>query len=156
MSEKDAALTRARKKVSIGGKDYYLKPLSDRDVVELDDWLRQRHIQLANEVAKTLSKRDGDRIIDIALKQTITMTWQSELGSELLSSLIGVTRLFYQAQAPRTESDRLSFEKCYKLMQDPEAIRVIHQRLIVEDMLEKKGSSDESESQTEESQELTE
>lgn len=152
MNEKDAALTRARKTVSIGGKSYHVKPLSDRDIVELDDWLRQRHIKLANDVAKTMSRRDGDRIIELALKQTITMSWQSELGRDLLASLIGVTQLFYQAQAPNVEKDRLTYEQCYKLMQSPEAIQVIHQRLIIEDMLEKKGPSEGEEAEGEEAE----
>lgn len=155
---KDSALARAPKTLKLlerNGKynEYTCIPLSDKDIIELDEWLRDRFIQQAYFAAESLPQEAGDRIIKIALKEAISLSWISNEGRALVATIEGITRIFFQALDKTKHSNVKVPQHVRYLFTNSDNIKVVWRRLIVQDLMsgkeadKKKGELGNSEGQ---------
>lgn len=90
------ALSGAAVTLYLGDKEYLLSPLTDRDDLELTDYVRQRYIRNAREWSRSMAKQDRDEIMSVALRTASSLTWRSPDGQAILSTPEGLARLAWQ------------------------------------------------------------
>lgn len=91
-----AQATAAPGDVTIDGKICRMSPLSDKDIAELDNWVRIRVIRLAKEsLTGKETKEEREELLEVAFKHASKLTWLGE-GLEDTTSLEGVARLLWQ------------------------------------------------------------
>ena len=93
----DAALTGATVEVRIGDRHVKLKALTDRQIVELDEWVRQRimHIALAS-LPDRCTPALQDCVIQNALKVASGASWLNPEGRRVLHTIDGLTMLLFK------------------------------------------------------------
>ena len=88
--------TAASGEITIDGKIYRMSPLSDKDIGELDNWIRIRVIRLARQALtgeETEIEKRG--IMGAAFEYATSLTWLDK-GVEEMGTLSGVARLLWQ------------------------------------------------------------
>jgi hypothetical protein len=90
------ALSGAAVTLYLGGKEYLLSPLTDRDDLELTDYVRQRYIRNARDWSRSMSRQDRDEIMSVALRTASNLSWRSDDGRAILSTPDGLARLAWQ------------------------------------------------------------
>lgn len=94
----DPALTGAGVPLAIAGQEFQMHSLSDKDFVELDEWIRQRMMKTA--LASLAGITDSTLRAEIIQNATIaasTATWLSGPGVKILSTVDGVSRMLWQS-----------------------------------------------------------
>lgn len=116
----DAALTNASTPLTIKGVEFELKPLTDRDFVELDEWVRARAMKAALSGLVGVTDKDLRReVISTATETVAALTWLSGPGAKVAASFDGVSRMLYQSVKHKS---KLSHEEIRKLMFAPGAL----------------------------------
>lgn len=90
------ALSGAAVTLYLGSKEYQLSPLTDRDDLELTDYVRQRYIRNARDWSRSMPKQDRDEIMSVALRTASGLSWRSDDGRAILSTPEGLARLAWQ------------------------------------------------------------
>lgn len=90
-------ITAACNEVILGDKSYRISPLTDKDISELDNWLRIQTIRLARESVLDADAATQDHVMKLALEFASTITWMSPQGSALMGTIDGVGRLIWQS-----------------------------------------------------------
>lgn len=72
-----------------------MRPLEDRDVVELDEWVRQRIMDVAVRSIGGLPERTAALVVDVALKRAAGATWLSGDGARMIATLDGVAMMLW-------------------------------------------------------------
>lgn len=91
MSETGAAYP-----IRLGGVDYLVSPLSDKDLVELDNYVRATHIRVAVESTKGFDPATQQQLRAYAIDQASSITFASEQGAKIMRSLEGIARMLWQ------------------------------------------------------------
>lgn len=95
----DTLLTGASKPVIFSdGSQLNLSPLSDKDITELDNWVKSRylHTQISN-IPENISDDLKDRMIILAQQTAGTLCWYLGLGASIMASIDGMTQIIYQS-----------------------------------------------------------
>lgn len=118
MSVDEAKLAGAAKPVIFTDKDspngtitLWPEPLSDRDNIELDSWVRSYYLytQRSNIDPEALDE-DKDRIERIAQQTAATLNWYSGLGVQIMASVEGMTQIMYMSvrkRSPKITPDKI-------------------------------------------------
>lgn len=80
----------------LGDKTFRLSPLTDRDIEELDNWLRNRIIHMARVASLTLVDSERKLILESAITVASTTSWMSPEGSKIMGTLDGIAQLTLQ------------------------------------------------------------
>ena len=116
-------LVRAPSTLTLGKETYQLRPLTDKMFTELDRWVRERHVKNAVEACKDLPADARDRMEAHAIKQTLTMTFLSGLGAEIVATPDGVAKLLCVMASE--DHPQLKYEEFRALMFEPENVRAV-------------------------------
>jgi len=80
------------------GTEYQMSPLTDRDISELDEWVRCRFINLAmRSLPDDMSESDRTKFRVNAVHEAMTLTWMSGRGAQQMASVDGIARLVWQS-----------------------------------------------------------
>lgn len=82
--------------ISLGGKLYTVAPLTDKDISELDEYIRHVHVTTAVKATQGLSQEIQDRALEIAISQASELSFMSPRGASIIRSLDGVARILWQ------------------------------------------------------------
>jgi hypothetical protein len=119
-----AEITAAAHPLMLAGREYFLSPLSDRDIEELNYWLQDQMIQMAvRNMAPELPQRTRDELMDAAMRQAAHLSWMSGEGSKQMRSLSGVARVAWQGL--RRRHPELTHDDVKKLIMDPKTVEYV-------------------------------
>lgn len=118
----DARLVGAAKPVIFSDKDspsgsitLWPEPLSDKDNVELDAWVRKYYLfTQRSSIPDGTDEYERDRIERIAQETASTLTWYSGLGIRIMASVDGMTQIMYMSI--RKQNPRITVEKIRSLL----------------------------------------
>ena len=79
------------------GTEYRMSPLTDRDISELDEWVRLTYINLAlKSLPPEVSEEQREAVRFRAVGEAMAVTWTSATGAALMATVDGMTRLVWQ------------------------------------------------------------
>ena len=92
------------------GTTYTMSPLTDRDIVELDEWVKHEYIRIVRStLPQDVPQAERDRQMSLAYRQAMALTWLNGDGARLIATVSGMSRLVWQAIKKRhpdvTEDD---------------------------------------------------
>jgi len=96
--------------ITLGEGKYRMSPLTDRDISELDNWLRVQTLRLARESCAGADDDTMDRVMRVAFTHVNELTWTGPSGRALMGTIDGVARLVWQtikAQHPDMTHDKV-------------------------------------------------
>jgi len=73
-----------------------MSPLTDRDLEELDNWLRVRIIRLARRSTEGLSEKEATATMNQAFAFASKLSWTSDEGASLMATRDGVAKVLFQ------------------------------------------------------------
>jgi hypothetical protein len=83
--------------LKLDGVEYLMTPLDDKDIDELDNWLRSTTIQVAMEACKDFPESERRLVVSEAIKQARGMSFMSADGQKAMASVAGISRLAWQS-----------------------------------------------------------
>ena len=91
-------VTAASYPLTLNGITYSLSPLTDRDIEEVNNWLRASVINMARDsLTSDMSKDERSEILGVAMKEARSLSWMHGEGSKIITqSIDGVSRVMYQ------------------------------------------------------------
>lgn len=105
-------LTAASLPIVIGGKTYQASPLSDKDLAELDNWVRADFIRTARQsLTPGMTSAERDETLSIAMREAQGLCAFRGTGAKQLATLPGMIRLVWQSikrNHPTTTEEELS------------------------------------------------
>lgn len=116
MTPDEARLTQASVVVDLSGKTYHLSPLNDKDIAEIDEWLRGRIVATAVEGLHGQSDRLIATVASEAAVRAQGITWLSGEGARMMANTEGVARIMWQSC--RSNHPDVKYEELRKLMFD--------------------------------------
>lgn len=116
-----SSITGASAPIKLAGKLYNVAPLSDKDIAELDAYVRHVHIQTAIDAAKGQDAAIVDRLIAAAVQQASSITFMSPQGAAIIKSQDGVARILWHGL--KHNHPELTHEQTRALMYDPMSLR---------------------------------
>lgn len=121
-----AEITGAAHPLVLGGEEFHLSPLSDRDIEELNYWLQDQVIQVAvRSMSSVTDQRVRDELMDAAVRQASGLTFLSGEGAKRMRSLEGVSRVTWQGL--RRRHPQLTYERVKELILDPKTIKYVNE-----------------------------
>lgn len=97
-----ADVTAAAMPVVLEGVEYWMTPLDDRDIEELNNWLRSTVISMARQsLTPSMTRAEREEILDSAMRTARRMSWMSEDARSVMSTIDGVTRVMWQGMRKR-------------------------------------------------------
>lgn len=115
-----ATATAAPMEVLLKGKPARMAPLTDKDIAELDNWLKARVIRMARQaIDETWSEEEKRTLYAAAVANATTLTWVSGEGAKLMNTLDGMSQVFWQCF--RRYSPRVTLDEVRAAMLDPES-----------------------------------
>ncbi len=114
----EAKLAGAAKPVIFTDKDspngtitLWPEPLSDKDNIELDAWVRHYYLYTQrSSIDPEAEDEEKDRIERIAQQTAATLNWYSGLGIQIMASVEGMTQIMYMSvrkRSPKITPDKL-------------------------------------------------
>lgn len=86
-----------RRPIFLGKEEYLAQQLTDRDISELDEWIRSRFIEMARKsLASDASEEERERTLRVAMREAQSMTWVSGQGARIIGTIDGLARLMWQ------------------------------------------------------------
>jgi hypothetical protein len=109
-----ADVTSSPRPIRLGGKEYLMSPLSDRDIEELDQWLKSKVIQMAiDAIPQNASDQICRSVLDSANRVAMEISWMSPEGARQMRTLDGMARLFWQSiKINHPEMSHIDVRKC--------------------------------------------
>jgi len=89
-------VTGASHPVKFGDRAYDMSPLTDKDIDEVDNWLRSTYLQTARLGLEGLNEEERQELLGVALKTARGLSFMSKDGAKIAGSLDGVTRVVWQ------------------------------------------------------------
>jgi hypothetical protein len=96
--------------VVVGGVEYRMSPLTDRDHGELDNWVRAEYLEAAKLAAGEPGTEQYDAVMRIALGEAPALSCQRMPGLRIASTFRGVARRAWQGirhNHPKVEYETL-------------------------------------------------
>lgn len=115
-------MTAAPFPLKLGDLDLKLEPLTDKDIEELDNWLRSTMIDMARKsLTPDMTQQERDEILGAAMREARHMQMLSQQGARFVSSVEGITRVIYQSL---TDDSRtlVSYEALRDALMKPENV----------------------------------
>lgn len=98
------------------GTEVSIYPLTDKDIEELNEWVRYRYIRtVRNSLQEGVSDKQYEMEMRIAYQEAASLQWLSGIGAKMMASPDGMARLMYQACHKEVDYDTL-----HKLLFHPE------------------------------------
>ena len=85
-------ITGAGTPIKLGDVTYLVSPLSDKDLIELDEFVRFVHVNAAVNSAPAAMK---DRALEIAIKQASSLSFMSPDGAAIIKNHNGISRILW-------------------------------------------------------------
>jgi hypothetical protein len=105
--------------VTLGGKEYSLRPLTYGDIEELDNWVRAQYMErVIGSLPKDTSPDDREVAWRIAQATVVELTWLSGLGAKFIATPKGFMKI-----ASLTVQDLGEKELTEILMNDKSAMK---------------------------------
>lgn len=82
--------------ITMGGKTYNMSPLTDKDIDEIDNWLKATYLQTARLGLVGLTPSEREELLGIALDKARALTFTSRDGAKIASTIEGTTRVLWQ------------------------------------------------------------
>ncbi len=108
----------------LDGSTYQTSPLTDRDIDELDEYVRSQVLENAKKSAETdgTSPEMAKLLISTALEKSVTVTWMSGIGAAMMATPAGMTRLVWQSL--KKCHPGLTLEEVWKKLLDPGSMQM--------------------------------
>jgi hypothetical protein len=90
-----SAITGHSVPIKLGDKVYNVAPLTDKDIAELDAYVKHVHIQTAIDTAAQVPEQVGDKLIAAAVQQASSISFMSPAGAAIIRSTDGVARILW-------------------------------------------------------------
>lgn len=92
--------------------------LTDRDISELDEWLKAKFIEMArSSLTPGLSSAEREETLGVAMRIAMSMTWMSGQGARIIGTIDGISRLLYQSIKARHPD--MTYERTRSFIADP-------------------------------------
>jgi hypothetical protein len=85
-------ITGAGTPIKLGDVTYLVSPLSDKDLIELDEFVRFVHVNAAVDSAPASMK---DRALEIAIQQASALSFMSPGGAAIIKNHNGISRILW-------------------------------------------------------------
>lgn len=81
---------------TLDGKEFLISPLDDRDLGEVDIWLRSNHLaKILKAIPQGLPKQQEESLHRMAVREAAEMCWMTREGMTALATVEGMTRLMW-------------------------------------------------------------
>ena len=111
-------VTAARASVLLDGREFIVHPLNDRDIEELNVWLRAKHLRMVRaSFDEDTTEADKNRIELIAQRVAIGLTWMHGQGAAIMASPVGLARILWQST--RRDHPEMTMDEFNSLMFNP-------------------------------------
>jgi len=121
-----ADVSGASRPIFLGGKEYQLSPLSDKDTVELDNWLKAEFIRVArSSLSADSSREERDETLRVAMQESQGMSWLSGAGARTMRTIDGVARVLWQGL--KRLHPELTHDDVRRLLVDAETVRYVNE-----------------------------
>lgn len=90
-----SALTGGSVPIRLNGTVYQVAPLNDKDVSELDSYVRFIHMETAKEAARGADQGMQQMILSAAIGQASSLSFMSPQGAAIIKSIDGVARILW-------------------------------------------------------------
>jgi len=91
-------MTAASMPITLGGKELAFSPLTDKDIAELDNWVRTEYIKMARDSLDTVDEPAlRAETIKSAMDTAAGLTWMSGQGAQMMQTVNGMSRLCFQS-----------------------------------------------------------
>lgn len=94
----DALMSAAPRPITFAdGTSFRMSPLTDADISELDNWLRQRYVRtVMDSLPKDATDATEERTRMAAAREAMNLTWMSGLGANIMGTVDGMAQLCWQ------------------------------------------------------------
>lgn len=90
-------VTAAAFPITIGDATYEMSPLTDRDVDEINNWLRASIIKMARDsLVPGMTPAEREELLGVAMTKARQLSFMEGEGARIISSLDGVSRVVWQ------------------------------------------------------------
>lgn len=99
MASPDSATTGAASPLTLGDREFRMSQLNDRDISELDEWVQDRIVAVAERsiMRQKLTPSEVERRLAIAYSAAAGATWMSGDGARMIATVDGIARLLWQS-----------------------------------------------------------
>ena len=109
-------INRARRPIHLKQEDgsellIHLRPLTDRDISELDEWVRAQYLKTVRESLRDADDDERAKEMTAASLTALGLSWMSGPGASMIATVDGMAKLVHQS----VEED-ISYESLRKLM----------------------------------------
>lgn len=116
----------ARVPLVLNGITLDCSPLDDESQDALNEWVRDRYLDQVAKMAEKLKNNETKQSMLLSATQfSVSLTWASEMGAQLLASVDGIARIVYESC--RKNHPNITYEQIKQHMLDPAAIRKANQ-----------------------------
>lgn len=119
MKQSDKNLSGAADLVTFtNGKQLWMSPLTDKDIAELDNWVRSYYLKTQrNSLGEDASEEDKIRVERIAQEVAVNLNWYQGLGMQIMAGVDGMTAIVYISAKKR--HPEVTFDEIRALLLDP-------------------------------------
>jgi len=112
----------------LGDREFVLSRLTDRDLSELDEWLRARIIKMAQaSLPDDASDKLFERTMGVAMSKAMRTTWMSGDGARMMATPDGMARIIWQSA--HHEDPDVEYEELRRLMFVPENVKTTNEAM---------------------------
>lgn len=105
-------VTAAPHPVTLGGKQYMMSPMSDKDMDEINNWLRSTVIDMARRsIPEDATKSEREEMLGVALDRARRLSWMSGEGARLIAEPEGIMRVLHACL--RKNHPNLTFQELW-------------------------------------------
>lgn len=80
------------------GTQWMLSPLTDKDITELDNWVKRRYLfDQRSNIPEDADEETKERIERVAQQTASTLCWYLGYGASIMASIDGMTQLVLQS-----------------------------------------------------------
>ena len=107
-------------------KEFRMSPLVDKDIAEIDEWLQARVIENACNAAANLSPEDAKEIKQIAVQESVTISFLSAQGAKILATVPGMARIAWQSL--HKNHPEISVDELAMMLLNPKNVNNLNER----------------------------
>jgi len=108
------------------GKEYLFRPLTDKDFDTLDEWLQSKYVENGMKaIPDEWPEEKQNAVINSIVKASLTITFLTPGGLQLLSTLQGMTFIAWLSM--RKEQPDLTLDKVRELLIMEKNLKLVNQ-----------------------------
>ena len=109
----------------------HFRALSDKDIDELDAWLRATYLKtvrqsLREDIDLTLEEREME--LQIAHHQAASMSWMSRAGARQMATPLGMAKLCYQHLVDNDKA-KVTLAELRQMLTDPDNVDMVNREI---------------------------